>query len=81
MVYLDDGTGQWALTYDAQSSSEKTALVVTKTNTGRWKEQIVTVADGYFGSRATNGSDLMLANLDVEDDTFHMIEVSRATGD
>jgi hypothetical protein len=80
VVYLDQGTGQWALKYDAQGDSQKTALAVTKTDSGRWKEQTVTVNDAYFGNRGPSKADLMLVNLDGEDDTFHMIEVVRATG-
>jgi hypothetical protein len=80
IVYLDQGTGRWALTYDAANQPDKTAVVVTKTNTGRWKEQTVTIADGYFGNRGPNQSDLALLNLDSEDDTFHMIELTRAAG-
>lgn len=80
VVYLDEGTGQWALQYDAQDDSRKTALIVTKTNTGRWKEAIVTLDDGYFGNRGPRGADLALVSLDGEDDTFHMIELTRTSG-
>jgi hypothetical protein len=80
VVYLDEGTGQWALKYDAQGEIQKTAYIVTKTNSGRWKEQTVTIDDGYFGDRGPNKADLALVSLDGEDDTFHMIEVTRATG-
>jgi hypothetical protein len=68
------------LKYDAQDDSQKTAFTVTKTNTGRWLEKVATISDGYFGNRMPNKSDLMLMNLDAEDDTFHMIELTRATG-
>lgn len=80
VVYFDQGTGQWALTYDAVGQPDKTAVVVTKTNTGRWKEQTITIGDGYFGNRGPSQSDLSLLNLDGQDDTFHMIEISRQTG-
>ena len=52
-----------------------------KTGTGKWKEISVTLADANFGNRGPHGTDLMLVNLDEEDDTFHMIEVTRKTGD
>lgn len=80
IVYLDEGTGQWALMYDAVGDPQKTAYTVTKTGSGLWKEQIVTIEDGYFGNRAPNSSDLVLNSLDGEDDTFHMIEFTRETG-
>jgi hypothetical protein len=80
VVYLDEGTGRWALQYDARDDSRKTALTVDKSNTGQWKEVTVTVDDGDFGNRGERGSDLALVSVDGEDDTFHMIEVTRATG-
>ena len=80
VVYLDEGTGQWALQYDARGDIRKTAIVVTKTNSRRWKEQTITVHDGYFGNRGPNKADMMLVSLDGEDDAFHMIEVTRETG-
>ena len=77
VVYYDKGTGRWALEYDAVGDSRKTACVVTKTDSGTWKERTVNLTDGYFGNRGPRGADLMLVNLGAEDDIFHMIEVSR----
>ena len=58
-----------------------TALRVRKTNTGRWLERTVEISDGYFGNRCPRKSDLMLVNTDAEDDIFHMVEMTRETGD
>jgi hypothetical protein len=80
VVYLDQGTGTWSLLYDAVDSPNRTAIAVTNTDSGRWKEQIVTLNDGYFGNRADNASDLVLAHVAGDDTTFHMIELTRATG-
>jgi hypothetical protein len=80
VVYLDQGTGRWALRYDAIADPQKTAFVVTKTNSGRWQEKVVEIGDGYFGNRAAHKTDLLLVNLDNEDDTFHMIELTRQSG-
>jgi hypothetical protein len=87
-VYLDQGTGSFALKYDAVNDPEKTAFTVTKTNSGQWKEKTVTVSDGYLFNRISVPSsvapgataDLMLVNTDAENDTFHMIEVTRDSG-
>jgi len=81
VVYLDVGTGSWRLQYDAVDNPQQTALVVRKTNTGRWREATVTIQDAHFGNRCPHGTDLMLVNPDTEDDTFHMIELTRETGD
>ena len=81
VVYFDAGRGKWALKYDAVSNPEKTALEVTNTGTNRWKEIRVTLKDAAFNNRAGRGGDLPLVNLDAEDDTYHLVEVTRRTGD
>ena len=81
IVYFDKGTGNWELQYDAATGPSKTALRVEKTNTGRWLEKTVEINDGYFGNRCPRKSDLMLVNTDAEDDVFHMVELTRETGD
>ena len=81
VVYFDEGEGTWALTYDAVSNPQKTAIEMRKTNSGRWKETTVTLHDAFLGRRGARASDLALVNLDREDDTFHLIEVTRKTGD
>ncbi|NNJ70574.1 MAG: hypothetical protein HKP10_04715 [Kiritimatiellales bacterium] len=77
VVYYDKGKGQWALEYDAVRKPNKRAVVVKKTDSGKWKEKIVTLKDAHFGNRGRNGSDLSLINTDDEDDIFHIIEVER----
>ena len=52
-----------------------------KTGTGTWKEISVTLSDAHFGNRCPRGTDLMLVSLDQEDDAFHMVQVTRKTGD
>jgi len=75
--YLDRGTGQFALNYDAVGNSEKTALTVTKTNTNTWKTASVVVTDWAFRNGSLNGADLTLVNLDLDDDIFHKLEVTK----
>lgn len=81
VVYFDEGRGKWALKYDAVGNVQKTAITVEKTGTGRWKEMRVTLPDAFFGNRGERGSDVALVNLDTENDTFHLIEITRSTGD
>lgn len=73
--YLDRGTGQFALQYDAVGNSRKTAFTVTKTNTNTWKTRSVEVTDWVFGNHGPSGADLMLVNLDSDDDIFHGVEL------
>jgi hypothetical protein len=77
VVYYDRGRGRWALQYDAVGNPRKTACVVTKTDSGTWKERTVSLPDAYFGNRGPHGADLMLVNMDAENDIFHMIELTR----
>ena len=76
VVYYDEGTGQWALQYDAVGNPKKIACTEKKTDTKTWKEKIVTLRDGYFGNRC-EGADLMLVNPDTEDTIFHIVELTR----
>ena len=75
VVYFDEGTGTWALNYDSTGENNKQAYRVTKTNSGKWKEKIVTLKDANFGNRGPQNSDLSLVNTDALDDIFHMVEV------
>ena len=80
VAYLNRGTGQFALHYDAEGNSQKTALTVTKTNQGDWVTKSVVVTDWVFKNRGPGGADLLLVNTDAEDDVFHGVEVIKLTG-
>lgn len=73
--YLDRGTGQFALQYDAVGDNHKTAFTVTKTDSNTWKTKTVEVTDWVCGNHGPNSADLMLVNLDADDDIFHGVEV------
>ncbi|NDV61009.1 T9SS C-terminal target domain-containing protein [Puniceicoccales bacterium CK1056] len=75
VIYLDKGTGQFELEYDATDNSQKSAFVVTKTNSNTWKTETVVVDDWVMANNGPNGADLMLLNIDSEDDIFHMVEL------
>ena len=77
IIYYDQGSGQWSLNYDAVENRDQVAATITKTNSGEWKEAVVTLRDAHFGNRGPNGSDLSLVNADDKDDLFHLIEVER----
>jgi hypothetical protein len=78
VVYLDQGTGQWELRYDSTSGAEKSAIVVKKGNSNQWKEVVLDLTDVAFTNRQEGGTDLSLYNMGDDDDTFHMVEVTRA---
>jgi len=79
VTYLNRGTGQFALQYDAVGNSQKTAFTVTKTNQGDWVTKSVVVTDWAFKNRGPSAADLMLVNVDAEDDIFHGIELIKLT--
>ena len=75
--YLDRGTGQFSLRYDATGNSQKPALTVTKANSNTWKTASVVVTDWVCGNNGPNGADLMLLNVDSDNDIFHSLEVTK----
>jgi len=77
VVYFDSDSGSWALKYDANGGKEKTAIAVQNSDTGRWKEVTVKLADAYLGNRGQRGADLVLMNTSKRNTLFHMIEVRR----
>jgi hypothetical protein len=77
VIYLDEGTGSFALKYDATGNSEKIATTVKKTNSGDWKQITVPISDGNFGNRCPHGTDLMLVNTSKQNTLFHLIEIAR----
>jgi hypothetical protein len=76
VVYFDKGNGTWELQYDAVSGV-RTGLKVQNTDTGRWKDVVAELKDGYFGNRCPKSSDLMLVNTGQQNTLFHMVEVMR----
>lgn len=77
VIYLDRGTGSWALKYDAADNPQKTALEVRKTNSGRWKEATAVLRDAQFANRCPHDTDLILFNTSAEDTLFHLVEITR----
>lgn len=73
VVYLDRGTGSWALKYDGS----RTAATVKNADTGRWKEITVELKDAQFRNAGPHGTDLTLENTSRENTLFHMIEVTK----
>jgi hypothetical protein len=77
IIYLDRGPGAFDVKYDEASNPEKTAARVKKTDSGRWKEAVVRIADGKFGHRCPHGTDVMLVNASGENTLFHLVEITR----
>jgi hypothetical protein len=77
IIYLDQGTGKFSVRYDASSDSDKTAVTITKANSGRWVSKSITIADGEFANKGPQKSDFSLVNEDDEDDVFHMVEITK----
>lgn len=58
--YLDQGSGSFALQYDANSASFKDSSLFTYKNTGLWKTHTFKLSDAKFANR-TNGGDFRIA--------------------
>jgi hypothetical protein len=78
IIYLDKGSGNFSVRYDASSDPDKTAVIITKANSGRWVSKNITIADGAFANKGPQNSDFSLVNEDNEDDVFHMIEIMKS---
>lgn len=78
IIYLDKGYGKFSVRYDSSSSPDKTAVTITKANSGNWMTKSITIADGVFANKGPRNSDFSLVNEDNENDIFHMIEITRS---
>jgi hypothetical protein len=77
LIYLDQGTGKFSVRYDSSADPDKTAVTITKTNSGKWVNKSITISDGKFANQGPLSSDFSLVNEDEEDDVFHMIEIMK----
>jgi hypothetical protein len=77
IIYLDEGNGKFSFRYDGESNSDKIGMIITKTNSGKWVEKTITIKDGAFANKGPKNSDFSLVNEDIEDDIFHMIEITK----
>ncbi len=82
--YFDIGADKWSLKYHSQgATSEKTAGVITKTDTKLRKEAVFTITDGKFANGLTGGADFYLDSRDPTTNTndgnewVHMVEVEK----
>ena len=75
IIYLDEGTGSWSLSYHT-STGMKQAIGVTNTGSGRWREKTAVVPDAAMQHRGPRGADLVLASQ-AGDTVFHLLEVER----
>ena len=78
IIYLDKGTGKFSVRYDSSSDHDKTAVTITKANSGNWVSKSITISDGVFANKGPKNSDFSLVNEDNEDDVFHMIEIMKS---
>ena len=78
IIYLDKGIGKFSVRYDSLKDHDKTAVTITKANSGRWVSKSITITDGVFTNKGPRNSDFSLVNEDNEDDVFHMIEIMKS---
>ena len=68
IIYLDNGIGKFSVRYDSSSNPDKTAVTITKTNSGNWVTKSIAIADGAFDNKGPKNSDFSLVNEDNEDE-------------
>lgn len=82
ITYLDKGTGSFRLNYDATDAADKTAGIITCTNSNTWKTASFVIRDAYFGNRSSTASDFYIKNNStIEDVIFSHVELSKPKAD
>ena len=79
VIFLDKGTGKFAVKHDSGGSgNENELLAITKRDSGKWMEACVTFTTSgkTFANEGPDGSDVWVANVDAEDDVFDSLEIS-----
>lgn len=77
VVWLDEGTVQWSLIYDANRDPEKVAFTVKNGDSGEWLEKKVIVDDFRLMNRGERSSDFTLRSDSDERAVFHMLEIRK----
>jgi hypothetical protein len=90
LVFLDRGTGQFTLHYDAGAGASDfgtvggafgSAFVVQKKGSGEWRELCVALTSPRFDGGGPAGSDVWITNDDAHDDIFDSLEISEWSAD
>ena len=75
VIWLDRGTGSWAVSY-ANAAGNEVHLDVQNTGTGDWISRSFVLSGAQF-TGALSGGDLILRHTGGEDTIFHMLELER----
>ena len=78
LVWLDEGNANWQLNYNGTDSPKKVAFSNSNNNSGKWKEEIITIPDAKFGNSGEKSADIVIENLsESESIVFHLIEIRK----
>lgn len=77
IVWLDEGSANWTLFYDATDAKEKEAFSVQNTNSGKWKEKTVVLTDARCENRGERKADIIIRTKGKDPAIFHLIEVNK----
>jgi hypothetical protein len=77
IVWLDEGKAEWKLHYNAAGDPQKTALTITNTASGEWKEKTVVLSDFLPQNKGPSGADLHVECDGRADLVLHLIEVTK----
>ena len=78
LVWLDEGSAKWSLTYNGTNSSEETAFATRNTDTGEWKEETILIEDAKFRNSGVRSADIMIENRSKKEALFlHLVEITK----
>ena len=80
VTYFDVGTDTWKLDYDGAGGVQRTAGIVTKTNSRTWKTQTFNITDARMGNGLLGGSDFRIDCNNDGDEYVHMVDVRKGGG-
>jgi hypothetical protein len=80
VTYFDYGTDSWKLDYDGAGGVQRTAGIVSKTNTRTWKVKTFTITDARFGNGLLGSSDMRIDCNSDGDEYIHFVEVVKGSG-
>lgn len=77
LVWLDEGTADWKLKYDAKNDPGKVAFSNKNENSSVWKEKRILIDDARFENRGFREADIVIEASGKDEPVFHLIEIER----
>lgn len=79
VTYFDYGTDSWKLEYDAAGGIQKTAGIVSKSNSLTWKVKTFTISDARMANGLLGASDFRIDCNNDGNEYIHFVEVTKGS--